>query len=268
MPPATPSATWLAQEALLAPENLEQTLRALAEGQLDVSEALERLQGTALAEDGEPYVHLDLARLNRTGLPEVIFGQGKSAAQIASILERLVAAGQQGIATRVSTDKAAEVCRIHPEVRYHETARVLHWPAGEWEDLGQGEISVICAGTSDRPVSEEAAVVAELFGNRVQRLTDVGVAGIHRILSRQEILHSARVHIVVAGMEGALASVVAGLSSRPIIAVPTSVGYGASFQGIAALLGMLNSCASGVSVVNIDNGFGAAAQATLINRLK
>ena len=127
---------------------------------------------------------------------------------------------------------------------------------------------MICAGTSDRPVSEEAAVVAELFGNRVERLTDVGVAGIHRILSRQEILHSARVHIVVAGMEGALASVVAGLSSRPIIAVPTSVGYGASFQGIAALLGMLNSCASGVSVVNIDNGFGAAAQATLINRLQ
>ena len=252
----------------MAPNNLEQTLRALADGQLDVSEALELLHGTTLAVDGEPYVHLDLPRLNRTGLPEVVFGQGKSAAQIASILERLVEAGQQGIATRVSADKAAEVCQMHPEARYYETARVLHWPAGEWKDLGQGEIAVICAGTSDRPVSEEAAVVAELLGNRVQRLTDVGVAGIHRILSRQEILHTARVLIVVAGMEGALASVVAGLSSRPIIAVPTSVGYGASFQGIAALLGMLNSCASGVSVVNIDNGFGAAAQATLINRLQ
>jgi len=258
----------LAEEALLAPETLEQTLRALAEGQLEVSKALERLQGAALAEDGEPFANLDLPRQQRTGLPEVIFGQGKTAGQIASILERLVAAGQQGIATRVDAEKAAEVCRTHSEVRYHETARVLHWPTGEWKDQGQGEITVICAGTSDRPVSEEAAVVAELFGNRVQRLTDVGVAGIHRILSRQEILHSARVHIVVAGMEGALASVVAGLSSRPIIAVPTSVGYGASFQGIAALLGMLNSCASGVSVVNIDNGFGAAAQATLINRLQ
>ncbi len=252
----------------MAPETLEQTLRALAEGQLEVSKALERLQGAALAEDGEPFANLDLPRQQRTGLPEVIFGQGKTAGQIASILERLVAAGQQGIATRVDAEKAAEVCRTHSEVRYHETARVLHWPTGEWKDQGQGEITVICAGTSDRPVSEEAAVVAELFGNRVQRLTDVGVAGIHRILSRQEILHSARVHIVVAGMEGALASVVAGLSSRPIIAVPTSVGYGASFQGIAALLGMLNSCASGVSVVNIDNGFGAAAQATLINRLQ
>ncbi len=214
-----------------------------------------------------PFACLDLPREERTGLSEVIYGEGKTASQILSIGDQLHAAGQDVIATRVDAEKAALVLSEDPDMRYFEVARVLHKPARDWEDRGQGVIGVICAGTSDLPVAEEAAVVAELFGNRVTRLTDVGVAGLHRVLSQREQVQSCRVLIVVAGMEGALASVVAGLTDRPVIAVPTSVGYGSSFGGIAALLAMLNSCATGVSVVNIDNGFGAATQATLINRL-
>ena len=214
-----------------------------------------------------PFACLDLPREERTGLSEVIYGEGKTASQILAIGAQLHAAGQDVIATRVDAKKAALVLAEDSDIRYFDVARVLYKPARDWEDLGKGVIGVVCAGTSDLPVAEEAAVVAELLGNRVTRLSDVGVAGLHRILSQREKVQSCRVLIVVAGMEGALASVVAGLTDRPVIAVPTSVGYGSSFGGIAALLAMLNSCATGVSVVNIDNGFGAATQATLINRL-
>lgn len=214
-----------------------------------------------------PFACLDLPREERTGLSEVIYGEGKTASQILAIGAQLHAAGQDVIATRVDAEKAALVLAEDSDIRYFEVARVLHKPARDWKDLGKGVIGVVCAGTSDLPVAEEAAVIAELLGNRVTRLNDVGVAGLHRILSQREKVQSCRVLIVVAGMEGALASVVAGLTDRPVIGVPTSVGYGSSFGGIAALLAMLNSCATGVSVVNIDNGFGAATQATLINRL-
>ena len=243
---------------------LRALLGDLRDGKLDVDAALSQLQMDVIAGD---FATVDTSRPLRTGIPEVIYGSGKTAPQIAHILKTLHAAGQTALATRVSEDKASAVLAECPEVTWHPVARVLEWRHGAWEDLGQGEVLVVCAGTSDLPVSEEAAVVAEAFGNRVRRLTDVGVAGLHRILRRQEALREARVIIVCAGMEGALASVVSGLTDKPVIAVPTSVGYGAAFGGIAALLGMLNSCAPGVSVVNIDNGFGAAYQASLINRL-
>ena len=262
------SANLAGKARLVNTDTLKSLMLSVQSGEIGIDAAMNMLQGTPLKAGEDTYAHLDITRSDRTGLPEVIYGAGKSAPQIIGILQELVASGHDGIATRVSAEKAAAVLAKLPDVRYHETAQILHWEHNPWKDLGDGKIAVICAGTSDRPVAEEAAVIAEIFGNRVERLTDVGVAGIHRILNRQELLQSARVIIVVAGMEGALASVVAGLTSRPVIAVPTSVGYGAAFGGIAALLAMLNSCASGVSVVNIDNGFGAATQATLINRLK
>ena len=206
---------------------------------------------------------VDLDRKDRTGMAEVIFGDGKSAEQIRDIAATLLGAGQDLLVTRLDADKAAQLADLG---EYHPRARVLV-NVREWTDRGKGEIAVICAGTSDLPVADEAAVVAHALGNRVHRITDVGVAGLHRLLAHQEALRSCAVLIVVAGMEGALPSVVAGLTDKPVIAVPTSVGYGASFGGLAALLGMLTSCASGVTVVNIDNGFGAAFSAARINRL-
>lgn len=206
---------------------------------------------------------VDLDRLERTGVPEVVFGEGKSAAQIRGIAGELLGAGQDLLVTRLDADKAAQLADLG---EYHPRARVLV-KTHAWVDRGRGEIAVICAGTSDLPVADEAAIVAHALGNRVHRITDVGVAGLHRLLAHQDALRRCHVLIVVAGMEGALPSVVAGLTDRPVIAVPTSVGYGASFGGIAALLGMLTSCGSGVSVVNIDNGFGAAFSASRINRL-
>ncbi len=244
---------------------------AVEEGKVGVDVAVERLARPPVEDLG--YAHLDTHRAMRTGDPEVVFGQGKSADQIAGLLRRLAAAGQDGLATRVSSDKAAQVQQLiqaepvdGARLHWHARARLLHLQVRPARPA-IGNIAVICAGTSDLPVADEAALVAEALGNHVTRLTDVGVAGIHRLLGRAEVLRQARVLVVVAGMEGALASVVAGLVHAPVIAVPTSVGYGASFGGLAALLGMLNSCASGVSVVNIDNGFGAALQATRINRL-
>jgi pyridinium-3,5-biscarboxylic acid mononucleotide synthase len=210
---------------------------------------------------------VDTSRALRTGLPEVIYGEGKTPAQVAGIIAALLETSQDVLVTRLDADKAAAVLLEHPSATYHPSARVLALRREPLPEPGRGEILVVCAGTSDLPVADEAVLVARHFGNRVERLTDVGVAGIHRVLRHAEALRSARVVVVVAGMEGALASVVAGLTDKPVIAVPTSVGYGAAFGGVAALLGMLNSCAPGVSVVNIDNGFGAAYQATLINRL-
>jgi NCAIR mutase (PurE)-related protein len=196
----------------------------------------------------------------------VILGLGKSPAQIAAIAERIVNHGQSLLVTRAQADVFAAVRTVVPGAEYHDEAKAITFSQGEVA-AGRGTIIVACAGTSDLPIAEEAAITARLMGNAIDRLYDVGVAGIHRILSEHNRLQQARVIIVVAGMEGALPSVVAGLVSVPVIAVPTSIGYGASFGGIAALLGMLNSCSNGVAVVNIDNGFGAGAIASLINHL-
>ena len=211
------------------------------------------------------FAKLDLDRLRRRGQPEVVYGAGKTADQLVHIFRAMAGAGQNAFATRVCAEHATIVQQAFPDAVYCRTSRTLT------RDIvalprPRGKVAVLCAGTSDLPVAEEAAITAERLGARVVRLFDVGVAGLHRLLSRQEQFADARALIVVAGMEGALPSVVAGLVSKPIIAVPTSIGYGASFHGLAALLAMLNSCASGVSVVNIDNGFGAGVAAAMINR--
>lgn len=257
-------------------------LEALQQGRLPLSEAVTSLtQALANSPSASParqtlttnhreedlgFAVLDHERATRKGMPEVIFGAGKSAEHIAVLLERIHARGHHAFATRVDEDKAALVLQKLPQAEWHASARALVLRAGPTELTGRGKIMVITAGTSDLPVADEAALTAELFGNEVVRVTDVGVAGLHRLLNRLPLLREAEVLIVVAGMEGALPSVVAGLVSRPVIAVPTSIGYGASFGGLAALLGMLNSCASGVTVVNIDNGFGAGYAASLMNR--
>ena len=211
------------------------------------------------------FAHLDLDRQRRRGVPEVVFGPGKSPEQIAAILERLNAAGQNGCATRVPPEVAEPLLAALPGAVYHAAARML---TRDVKPLPRkrGRVAVVCAGTTDIPVAEEAALTAERLGSRVDRIYDVGVAGLHRLLGHTETLRAARVLVVVAGMEGALPSVVAGLVDRPVIAVPTSVGYGANLGGVTALLAMLTSCASGVTVVNIDNGFGAGVAAGMINR--
>jgi pyridinium-3,5-biscarboxylic acid mononucleotide synthase len=218
-----------------------------------------------------PYEDLGFARLDhhralRQGCPEVVLGIGKTPAQIAAIAERIIAAGQSLLVTRATREAYDAVRSTLPSAEYHDTARAITLRQNDIQP-GIGTVLVVAAGTSDLPVAEEAAVTADLLGNVVDRLYDVGVAGLHRLLREHERLQSARTIIVVAGMEGALPSVVAGLVSVPVIGVPTSVGYGASFGGVAALMGMLNSCASAVSVVNIDNGFGAAFIASVINHL-
>jgi pyridinium-3,5-biscarboxylic acid mononucleotide synthase len=219
----------------------------------------------------QPYEDLGFARVDhqrqtRQGFPEVIFGQGKTPAQIAAIAGRLVAAGQTLLVTRATPDAYQAVAGELPEAVYHELARCITLDLKKTPP-GKGVILIAAAGTADLPVAEEAAVTAEIMGNRVDRLYDVGVAGLHRLLKEHARLTAARVIVVAAGMEGALPSVVGGLVDVPVIAVPTSVGYGASFGGLTALLAMLNSCATGISVVNIDNGFGAAAIASSINHL-
>ena len=219
-----------------------------------------------------PFEDLGFARVDhhrsiRQGFPEVVFGQGKTPLQIAAIAERIVAAGHNLLVTRTNTDAFAEVSRVLPEAVFHGVARAITLKAAE-TPRGRGTVAVAAAGTADLPVAEEAVICLEMMGNAVERLYDVGVAGLHRLLAVHDRLTAARVVIVIAGMEGALASVIGGLVDVPVIAVPTSVGYGASFGGLAALLAMLNSCATGVSVVNIDNGFGAAAIASAINHLE
>ena len=219
-----------------------------------------------------PFEDLGFARVDhhrsiRQGFPEVVFGQGKTPLQIATIAERIVAAGHNLLVTRTNTDAFAEVSRVLPEAVFHGVARAITLKAAE-TPRGRGTVAVAAAGTADLPVAEEAVICLEMMGNAVERLYDVGVAGLHRLLAVHDRLTAARVVIVIAGMEGALASVIGGLVDVPVIAVPTSVGYGASFGGLAALLAMLNSCATGVSVVNIDNGFGAAAIASAINHLE
>ena len=217
-----------------------------------------------------PYENLGFARVDhhrevRQGFPEVVFGPGKTAAQVAEIAGRIVARGHALLVTKVGADVFEAVRGQVPDVRYEPLARAVVRPSAD--RLRLGRVAVVAAGTSDLPVAEEAAVTAEVMGHEADRLYDVGVAGLHRLLGERERLEEADVVIVVAGMEGALPSVVGGLVSAPVVAVPTSVGYGASFGGVAALLGMLNSCASGVGVVNIDNGFGAGALASRIARV-
>ncbi len=207
----------------------------------------------------------DYDRQQRRGMPEVIYGAGKTAAQIVAIMRALNAAGQNGFATRVTPEQAAAVCSDLPCAVYRADAHILTCDVVPLPEQ-KGKVAVLCAGTSDLPVAEEASITAERLGTRVERIFDVGVAGLHRLLSRLDRFADARAIIVVAGMEGALPSVVGGLTDKPVIAVPTSIGYGASFQGLAALLGMLNSCAAGVTVVNIDNGFGAGVAAAMINK--
>jgi NCAIR mutase (PurE)-related protein len=212
------------------------------------------------------FAKVDHHRSIRQGFPEVVFGQGKTPEQIASISERIVNSGQNLIVTRTSAEAFAAVATLVPEVRFQELARTITLQVTP-PPPGRGIVALAAAGTSDLPVAEEAAVVLEAMGNTVDRLYDVGVSGLHRLLAVHDRLTAARVIVVVAGMEGALPSVIGGLVDVPVIAVPTSVGYGASFGGITPLLAMLNSCASGISVVNIDNGFGAAAIASSINHL-
>ena len=212
---------------------------------------------------------IDHQRHLRTGLPEVIYGESKSADQIIAIASAMIKKKGAVLATRVSADKAGTVLSALPDFTYHEQARMLQFEKNRIDaDQLRGTIVVICAGTSDLPVAEEARITAEVFGHPVETIYDAGVAGLHRLLARREIFLNASVIIVAAGMEGALPSVVGGLVDCPVIGVPTSVGYGAGIGGFAALLGMLNSCAPGLAVVNIDNGFGAACMAAKINRLK
>ena len=212
------------------------------------------------------FAQLDLDRMRRRGYPETVFCQGKTPEQIAAIFERFSEFGQRVLGTRATREQFEYVRKRLPDLRYDETAHLLTLGHCQAEEQ-IGAVAICCAGTSDLPVAEEAALTAEFFGARVERLYDVGVAGLHRLLGKEEKLRSVNAVIAVAGMEGALGSVVAGLVSVPVIAVPTSVGYGASFEGIAPLLTMLNSCAEGISVVNIDNGFGAGYLAAQINRL-
>lgn len=243
---------------------LKELLDGVRSGDVTTDAALSRLRTLPFEDMGHAVI--DTHRELRQGFPEVILGEGKSASQIIAIIERLNANGSNVLATRVDQAKAEAVLNAFPSAQYNKEARTLTISNRKVEDGGRGVIMVISAGTSDIPVAEEAAVTASMMGNRVDRLYDVGVAGIHRLFHHRERITSANVLIVCAGMEGALPSVVGGIAARPVIAVPTSIGYGANFGGITALLGMLNSCAPAVTVVNIDNGFGAGYVASLINR--
>lgn len=244
-------------------EDIKNILDALAGGSIETETAIEQLKGLPYEDVG--YAKIDHGRAERQGFPEVIFGQGKTREQIVGIFEKLVERAPNVLITRTTADVFGEVRNVIADAEWHESAKLIR-VLRDTTDRGLGEIAIVTAGTSDIPVAEEAALTAEAMGNRVVRIWDAGVAGIHRIISQREILQNARVVIVAAGMEGALPSVVGGLVSVPVIGVPTSIGYGASFGGIAALLGMLNSCSSNVTVVNIDNGFGAGFTASLINR--
>ncbi len=243
--------------------DIQDILTRFKTGELNEADAADKLKNLSFEDIG--YARVDHGRASRQGFPEVIFGQGKTSQQICGIFEKIVERSPNVLITRTNADVYGRVRNIHTDAEWHESAKVIR-VFRDKTDLGVGEITVCTAGTSDIPVAEEAALTCEAMGNRVQRIWDAGVAGVHRILAERERLQNSRVVIVVAGMEGALPSVVGGLVSVPVIAVPTSIGYGASFHGIAALLGMLNSCASNVTVVNIDNGFGAGFSASLINR--
>jgi NCAIR mutase (PurE)-related protein len=245
-------------------DQLRVLLEEVRAGAVEIDAALDRLRHMPFEDLG--FAKVDHHRALRHGMPEVVFGLGKTADQVSSIAASLLARAQNVLLTRLSAEVAERLQREHAGGEYFPASGALRF----WRDRtlrGKGKIAVVCAGTSDLPVTEEAEVTAEVMGNEVDAIHDIGVAGIHRLMHHRERLCEARVVIVCAGMEGALPSVIGGLVMAPVIAVPTSVGYGASFHGLAALLGMLNSCASNVTVVNIDNGFGAGYAASLINRL-
>ena len=246
-------------------DGLKVLLENIRDGKIDVEAGISRLQNLSYIDLG--HAKLDTHRELRVGYPEVIFCPGKTADQIKTIIQAMMAGEANIFATRASEEVFAAVKKVCPAAVYHPLARTITVERKKLS-LPESYIAVVTAGTSDLPVAEEAVVTAEIFGNRVERIADVGVAGVHRLFDQLDLIRGARVVVVVAGMEGALPSVVGGLVDKPIIAVPTSVGYGASFQGVAALLAMLNSCAGGVSVVNIDNGFGAGYIASMINKLK
>ena len=243
---------------------LEHLLEEVRAGHLSVAEALKRLHTLPFEDLG--FARVDHHRQLRQSFPEVVFAAGKNLEQIKGILTSLDARSDHILVTRLAPDKAAALATEFPEARYYPDSQSWTLSRGKIPDRGRGLILVISAGTSDIPVSEEALVTARIMGHRAEALYDVGVAGLHRLLAHQDLLAQATCFIVVAGMEGALPSVVAGLVDRPVVAVPTSIGYGASFGGLAALLAMLNSCATGIAVVNIDNGFGAGYLAAMINR--
>ena len=246
-------------------QRIREILDLVATGRLAPEAAWKNLRELPFEDLG--FAKIDNHRSVRRGIPEVIFGESKTSEQLVAIGKRVIASGTNLIITRLDASKASAVKRKIRALVYYRDARIGAVVKERRKPTGQGVVMVLSAGTSDIPVAEEAALCAEMFGNQVARVYDVGVAGIHRLTANLDTIRSASVLIVVAGMEGALPSVVAGLVDKPVIAVPTSVGYGASMGGLAALLGMLNSCASGVTVVNIDNGFGAALAATLINRV-
>jgi pyridinium-3,5-biscarboxylic acid mononucleotide synthase len=248
----------------LNPNSILKLFRQVRSGKLSPDAAVDRLRHLPFEDLG--FAKVDHHRALRNGIPEVIFGQGKTPAQMAGIFAKLAQHEGNILATRATPEQFAAVRRKVRKAEYLETARAIILQRDS-RTYGKGIVAVVSAGTSDIPVAEEAVITAQLMGNEVDRLYDVGVAGIHRLLANRESLTSARVVIVCAGMEGALPSVVGGLVGVPVIAVPTSIGYGAAFQGVAALLGMMNSCASNVTVVNIDNGFGAGYVASMINRL-
>src|SRR5579863_9170999 len=245
-------------------ESIRKLFEQVRTGKLSPDDAVEQLRHLPFEDLG--FAKVDHHRALRVGMPEVVFGERKTPAQVAAIFKRLAKHGQNVLATRATKEQFAAVKKVVRGSKYEEAARAIVLRR-DGKLHGKGVIAVVSAGTSDIPIAEEAVITAEMMGNAVERIYDVGVAGIHRLLAHQKILSRARVVIVCAGMEGALPSVVGGLIGAPVIAVPTSVGYGAAFQGLAALLGMMNSCASNVTVVNIDNGFGAGYVASLINRL-
>ena len=249
---------------LMSPDSIKKILEKVKTGESSVDRALNELKIL-------PFEKLDTATVDHhrhllQGYPEVILGESKTSEEIISIMASLKAAGENILVTRLSPEAASVIINQFPEAEYHARARCLTLINEPFKVPGRGKIMIISAGTSDAPVAEEAALTAKVLGHEVDHLRDVGVAGLHRLIGQFDRLEGAGVYIVVAGMEGALPSVIGGLVDKPVIAVPTSVGYGASFGGLAALLGMLNSCASGVAVVNIDNGFGAGYLAALINR--
>ena len=245
------------------PDALLELLERVKAGRLAPEAAAGRLRDLPFEDLG--HARVDHHRALRNGFPEVIFGAGKTARQVVEIARSLIARDQTALVTRASAEQAAALLELSPRARHHETARIVEIPPKNPPEP-VGEVAIVCAGTSDLPVAEEAAVTARALGSGVTRVYDAGVAGLHRLLAEVETLRRANAVVAVAGMEGALPSVVAGLVARPVIAAPTSVGYGASLGGLTALFAMLNSCASGLSVVNIDNGFGAGCQAHLINK--
>lgn len=239
-------------------------LDQLADGRLTVEQALEML--TPESEHNLDFARVDLSRATRQGLPEVVYSPGKTAHQVIEIFKSLRDAGQDCLATRATAELFTEVVAAIPDSVYHEDAKAITLDVAEAREP-EGFVLIISAGTSDDPIAAEAALVAQRMGARVERISDIGVSGLHRTLRHVDRMREANALVVVAGMEGALPSVIGGLVDRPVLAVPTSTGYGANLGGVTALLGMLNSCAAGVSVVNIDNGFGAGVSAALINRL-